>query len=153
MKNCQLCEILVLSDAQEAVAASGCFEEQLWMGNYCPGKNHSRRPWRGYCSVAPRTLSVVQLRLTRVSERHLPLREHIWQGWKMDSAIRHPPSTRKVKNDAPAGQCPREKKNCKMSFSVLQNASQVAANQRELWPFVGSANIPAIWAQLRITRH
>ena len=54
----------------------------------------------------------------------------------MDSderAIRHPPSTRKVKNDdAAAGQCPREKKNCKMSFSVLQNASQVAANQREL---------------------
>ena len=153
MKNCQLCDILVLSDAQEAVAASGCFEEQLWMGNYCPGKNHSRRPWRGYCSVAPRTLAVVQLRLTRVSERHLPSESTFGKDekWTRDGTGIWHPSTRKVKNDDAAGQCPREKK--KIRFCVLQNASQVAANQRELWPFVESANIPAIWAQLRITRH
>ena len=143
MKNCQLCDILVLSDAEEAVAASGCFEEQLWMGNYCPGKNHSRRPWRGYCTVPPRTLAVVQLRLTRVSERHLHLREHSWQGWKMDWQGRDgymTPVHLKSKEWWCYWSVSRRKEKWEISFSV-QNAFKLQQT-RELWPFVARSQYP-----------
>ena len=156
MKNCQLCDMLVLSDAKEAVPASGCFEEQLWMGNYCPSKNHSRRLWRGYCaSASPNsgcssvtTYSSVGEALTPQRAQLARMKNGLGTG-RLAVAIWHP-STRKVKNDDAAGQSKRKEK-CKITFSV-QNAFKLQQPEN-CDPLLGAANIPAIWRQLRITRH